>query len=171
MGVAFVSLTNQRREMRFKIKRAARTVGMGLAAVIAAGPVASQDMVILHVAAAPDREVTRDGLRRLAMPGWRVAATGSAPAPGEPTEKSEPFENVVADKDVWEIGAGACAAGAFVAAYTAATATGPAVATGVGAVATGTAIVSAAAVGCGLGIATAAVSFAAAHGMRYLKGW
>jgi hypothetical protein len=75
------------------------------------------------------------------------------------------------DKSVWEIGAGVCAGGAFLAAYEAATATAPVAATGVGAGATGTAIVSAALIGCSLGLVTAAISFGAANAMGYFSGW
>jgi hypothetical protein len=75
-----------------------------------------------------------------------------------------------AGESLWEIVIGACAGGAFLGAYSAATATAPAAATGVGVGATGTAVVSAAAIGCGLGVATAAVSLGAIHGWQSLRG-
>lgn len=74
-----------------------------------------------------------------------------------------------ASAGVWEIVIGACAGGAFLAAYTAGTATSPAAATGVGAAGTGAAIVSAAAVGCSLGAATAMVGFGAIAGWKSLQ--
>lgn len=72
-------------------------------------------------------------------------------------------------KTVWEIGAGICAGGAFLAGYAAATASAPVAATGVGSVATGGAVISAAAVGCGLGLAAAVISFTAANSVHYLQ--
>ena len=73
-------------------------------------------------------------------------------------------------ENMWEIVIGACAGGAFLGAYSAATSTAPAAATGVGAAAAGTAVVSAAAIGCGLGVATAAVSIGAVTGWQSLRG-
>src|SRR6185369_10453505 len=79
--------------------------------------------------------------------GIIVAAGPSYSYAGGSTEVSAA---ALDDKSVWEIGAGVCAGGAFLAAYEAATATAPVAATGVGAGASGTAIVSAAVVGCSL---------------------
>jgi hypothetical protein len=107
-----------------------------------------------------------------------VAPTASDPGGGDMAgsgagesrsgEKAEAPDSA-AGENMLEIAIGACAGGAFLGAYSAATTAAPAVATGVGAVATGTAIISAAAIGCGLGVATAAVSIAAVSGWQSLQ--
>lgn len=74
-----------------------------------------------------------------------------------------------AGEGLWEIVIGACAGGAFLGAYSAANRTAPPAATGVGAGGTDTAVVSAAAIGCGLGMATAAVSLGAVRGWQSLR--
>jgi hypothetical protein len=101
-------------------------------------------------------------------------AAGKAMAPpaasdGGEGDKADAPDVPDSEEGIWEIVIGACAGGAFLGAYSAATATAPAVVTGVGAAATGTAIVSAAAIGCGLGVATATVSLGAIAGWKYAR--
>ena len=96
-----------------------------------------------------------------------AAATTSSSGGGDRTDAPDAPGS---SESLWEVVVGACAGGAFLGAYSAATATAPAAATGVGAGATGTAVVSAAAIGCGLGIATAAVSLGAVRGFQSLQG-
>jgi hypothetical protein len=90
---------------------------------------------------------------------------------GYAAETAELSAAALEDRSVLEIAAGVCAGGAFLAAYEAATTTAPVAATGVGTGVSGMAIVSAAVVGCSLGLATAAVSYAAASGIEYLPAW
>src|SRR5207244_7165557 len=111
---------------------------------------------VAAVSPAPDA-----GGKAVASPGGDSGGGGDkADAPDVPDS----------EEGMWEIVIGACAGGAFLGAYTAATATVPAAATGVGAAATGTAIASAAAIGCGLGVATAGVSLGAITGWTYARG-
>ena len=101
------------------------------------------------------------------MPATPAAAPASSSGGGD---RADAPDVPSSDESLWEIVVGACAGGAFLGAYSAATATVPAAATGVGAGATGTAVVSAAAIGCGLGVATAAVSLGAVRGWQSLQG-
>lgn len=66
----------------------------------------------------------------------------------------------------WDLMIGACAGGAFIGGFSAATATAPVAVTGVAAPIAATAVASAMGVGCGLGVATAAVSLGAVMGWR-----
>ncbi len=95
-------------------------------------------------------------------------ASGGPSTPGAGDGGGEPAEAPETDAgdSTWEIFIGACAGGAFLGGYSAATAAAPAAATGVAAPAAATAVASAAAIGCGLGVSTAAVSFGAVGGWR-----
>jgi len=86
---------------------------------------------------------------------------------GEPAEAPE----VEAGESLWEIFVGACAGGAFLGGYSAASAATPVAATGVAAPSAAALVGSAAAIGCGLGVATAAVTLGTVNGWRSSIGW
>jgi hypothetical protein len=103
----------------------------------------------------------------LVVTGTTVAAEAAGGEAGEAAEAPE----VEAGESLWEIFVGACAGGAFLGGYSAASAATPVAATGVAAPSAAALVGSAAAIGCGLGVATAAVTLATVNGWRSSVGW
>jgi hypothetical protein len=98
-------------------------------------------------------------------------ASGGTQAPGgagEGGDKAEAPDSTDAADSAFEIFLGACAGGAFLGGYSAASAAAPVAATGVAAPAAATVVASAAAIGCALGVSTAAVSLGAVAGWRLI---
>jgi hypothetical protein len=104
------------------------------------------------------------------MSGADLMVTGATAAAGEGGEPAEAPE-VEAGESLWEIFVGACAGGAFLGGYSAASAATPVAATGVAAPSAAALVGSAAAIGCGLGVATAAVTLGAVSGWRSSVAW
>jgi hypothetical protein len=95
------------------------------------------------------------------MQSLQALSTGGPPMASGPMSGPMPMLPDTGEGSFLDMVVGACAGGAFLGGYAVATAVGPAAATGVAAPPIGTAVVSAAAIGCGLGVATAAVSLGA----------
>jgi hypothetical protein len=99
-----------------------------------------------------------------------TAAAVTETAAGEAGGEAEAPE-VEAGESLWEIFVGACAGGAFLGGYSAASAATPVAATGVAAPSAAALVGSAAAIGCGLGVATAAVTLGTVSGWRSSVAW
>ena len=104
------------------------------------------------------------------MSGGDLMITGATVAAGEAGEEAEAPETE-AGESLWEVFVGACAGGAFLGGYSAASAATPVAATGVAAPSAAALVGSAAAIGCGLGVATAAVTLGTVNGWRSSIGW
>ena len=104
------------------------------------------------------------------MSGGDLMITGATVAAGEAGEEAEAPE-LEAGESLWEVFVGACAGGAFLGGYSAASAATPVAATGVAAPSAAAFVGSAAAIGCGLGVATAAVTLGSVNGWRSSIGW
>jgi len=101
----------------------------------------------------------------LVVTGATASAVAETAPAGEGGESAEAPE-VEAGESLWEIFVGACAGGAFLGGYSAVTAATPVAATGVAAPTAAALVASASAIGCGLGVATAAVTLGAVNGWR-----
>ena len=89
-------------------------------------------------------------------------ATGAEKQPKPQSGDKADAPDADVSEPIWEMLIGACAGGAFIGGFSAATAAVP---VGV-AVAAGPVVASAMAIGCGLGVATAVVSYGAVFGYQ-----
>jgi hypothetical protein len=110
---------------------------------------------------------TMSGADLMVTGATAAAVAETAGEGGEPAEAPE----VEAGESLWEIFVGACAGGAFLGGYSAVSAATPVAATGVAAPSAAALVGSAAAIGCGLGVATAAVTLGTVSGWRSSVAW